>query len=218
MQTGVQFNTVVKQNAGHFSSLEQLYLSGCHIRSIDPGAFTDLTDLRWLDLSDNMLGTLVDRTFAGLSLEHLFLNGNRQLVLVPGSFADLQLTSGLYLHDCNMTSLLVTSPAFLSMPRTLWLQNNALRSLDAAWRPLVETLIDFRLDSNPLHCDCRVGWLYQVAVERRAGPSYHRRRWSLPDCASPPEFVNRSITDLDRSELAAECRRPQFLDIQAGVP
>src|SRR5664279_4712830 len=81
---------------GDRCSLEHLYISDCELRVIQPGAFSDLVDLRWLDLSDNLIETITDSTFAGLRLGHLFLNGNRGLVLVPGSFGALSV-SGLYM-------------------------------------------------------------------------------------------------------------------------
>jgi len=64
-------------------------------------AFSDLTQLRWLDLSDNRLRVIPRRAFDGLTLQHLFLNGNRHIRLQDGSFHGLA-TSGLYLHDCAL--------------------------------------------------------------------------------------------------------------------
>ena len=127
------------------SGLEHLYMSDCAISQIDAGAFVDLVHLRWLDLSDNLLGQLADGTFAGLRLHQLFLNGNRRLALDAGRpFADLTV-SGLYLHDCRLARLDAgTLAPMTGSLRVLWLSENRLSRLDPALSGLFASLDHFR--------------------------------------------------------------------------
>jgi len=47
--------TVTRSNVSEYPVLEHLYLSECGLEHIEPGAFSHLTHLRWLDLSNNRI-------------------------------------------------------------------------------------------------------------------------------------------------------------------
>ena len=77
---GNQFESGVlkRSNLTSYPELEHLYFSECGIETIEAGAFVDLKNLQWLDISNNRIRIIADETFRGLSLQHLFLNGKQK--------------------------------------------------------------------------------------------------------------------------------------------
>jgi len=174
------------------------------------GTFADLSDLRWLDLSNNRIRALAAGTFAGLALQHLFLNGNRHVQLVPGSFNQL-VTTGLYLHDCSLSRL----PADVLRPlnatlRYLWLNGNELTVVDVGLRPLFDSLSHLRLGSNPLHCNCETTWLKETFDQ---SPDTFRGA-AAPSCLTPARLRGRYFADLLPTDF--RCRPPAFSDIETA--
>lgn len=189
--------------------LEHLYMSECGIEELEPSTFADLYGLRWLDVSNNRLRRLERDTFRDLSLEHLFLNGNREIEILPDSFHGL-VTTGLYLHDCLLSSL---APEALhpvrSGLRSLWLNGNRLEKVDRGLLEVFSTLHHLRLGSNPLLCNCDVIWLKEFfdnneEIFRGALP---------PTCAWPAKLRARHFSELD-VELF-RCRVPMFSRVEA---
>jgi len=174
------------------------------------GTFSDLSHLRWLDLSNNRIRALAAGTFAGLALQHLFLNGNRHVELVPGSFDGL-VTTGLYLHDCSLSRL----PADVLKPlnatlRYLWLNGNELTVVDVGLLPLFDSLSHLRLGSNPLHCNCEMTWLKDT-FDR--SPNTFRGA-AAPSCLTPVRLRGRYFGDLQPTDF--RCQPPAFSDIETA--
>lgn len=189
--------------------LEHLYMSECGIEELEPSTFADLFGLRWLDVSNNRLRRLERDTFRDLSLEHLFLNGNREIEILPDSFHGLA-TTGLYLHDCLLSSL---APEALHPVRSglryLWLNGNRLERVDRGLLEVFSSLHHLRLGSNPLLCNCDVIWLKEFFdsnedIFRGALP---------PTCAWPAKLKARHFSELD-VELF-RCRVPMFSRVEA---
>lgn len=196
-----------RSNLSGFVELEHLYLSECAIEAIDVGAFGNLPDLKWLDLSNNQIKVLLDQTFLGLSLEHLFLNGNRNVQLLPGSFEGLG-TIGLYLHDCSLARLRpeVLAPLHRTL-KNLWLNGNELERLDRRFVELFSRLMHLRLGTNPLQCSCDAVWLKEFFD--RSSDTF---RGSLPpSCLSPRPLKGRYFSELSLFDL--RCQMPQFTSI-----
>jgi hypothetical protein len=150
-----------------------------------------------------------DETFRGVNLQHLFLNGNRHIQLMSGSFQGLS-TTGLYLHDCSLTSL---SPDVLAplnaTVRYLWLNGNDLDRVDRRVAPLFAGLQHLRLGANPLRCDCSTVWLKQffdasADVFRNSPP---------PSCRGPPRLRGRLFNESTVDEF--RCVAPQFTRAEA---
>jgi hypothetical protein len=178
--------------------------------SLQVGTFSDLTHLLWLDLSNNRIRAIADRQFAGLSLQHLFLNGNRHVDLRPASFDGL-VTTGLYLHDCSLSTLPVDVLAPLnSSLRYLWLNGNELTSLSVAHRPLFGTLSHLRLGSNPLHCNCETSWLKDLFD---LVPDVFRGA-AAPSCLTPQRFRGRHFNDVSSNDF--RCQAPAFSNIETA--
>lgn len=152
---------------------------------------------------------ITEDTFRGVSLQHLFLNGNRQIQLVPGSFQGLS-TTGLYLHDCSLTSL---SPDILTplnaTIRNLWLNGNDLHRIDKRLSLMFSSLQHLRLGANPLHCDCSTMWLKQLFD---TSPDIFRGS-TAPSCSGPPRLKGRLFNDSTVDEF--RCTAPQFTRAEA---
>jgi len=172
--------------------------------------FADLTQLRWLDLSDNRLRVIPHRAFYGLTLQHLFLNGNHDIRLQPGSFDGL-VTSGLYLHDCALQVLLPDT--LLPLNGTLvnlWLNGNRLTGVDRRLSSIFSQLSHLRLGANPLHCGCETFWL-KTLYDRQGGATF--RGAEPPTCWTPRRLRDRHFDQLTSDDL--QCSAPSFGNIDA---
>ena len=177
---------------------------------VQVNTFADLTRLRWLDLSDNRLNVIPHRAFHGLTLQHLFLNGNQDIRLLPGSFDGL-VTSGLYLHDCQLQVLLPEILAPLNGTLVnLWLNGNRLKGIDRRLAPVFSQLSHLRLGANPLHCGCQALWLKQL-YDRQGGATF--RGAEPPTCWTPSRLRTRHFDQLTSADL--HCTAPSFGNIDA---
>jgi len=188
-------------------------MSDCAISKIEAGAFVDLVQLRWLDLSDNRLTSLSDATFAGLHLHQLFLNGNQRLALNVGRpFANLTVF-GLYLHDCQLTRVDARTLAPLDGSlRVLWLSENRLSRLDPALGGLFRSLDHFRLTDNRLHCNCELSWLWRAYDEQRRRRGKDLMAEEAPECLSPASLRGRHFGELSDGDL--RCSTPTLADVE----
>ena len=208
---GNQFQMPYIRRANFSSTLarlERLYLSDCGIETIQPDAFRDMTQLKWLDLSSNRIREIQPNSFASMPLQHLFLNGNRQLRLSPESFAGGLRLSGLYLHDCSLSSL---SPDVLSplngTLKNLWLNGNAIERLNRRHYSLFASLSHLRLASNPFHCNCESAWLKEL-LDSRQDLVYGS---PTPSCSSPARLKGMGFEKLLVSDFF--CLAPVFNNI-----
>jgi len=177
---------------------------------VQVNTFADLTQLRWLDLSDNRLRVIPHRAFYGLTLQHLFLNGNHDIRLQPGSF-DRLVTSGLYLHDCALQALLPDT--LLPLNGTLvnlWLNGNRLTGVDRRLSSIFSQLSHLRLGANPLHCGCETFWL-KTLYDRQGGATF--RGAEPPTCWTPRRLRDRHFDQLTSDDL--QCSAPSFGNIDA---
>ena len=198
------------------SELERLYMSDCAISKIEAGAFVDLVRLRWLDLSDNRLASLSDGTFAGLHLHQLFLNGNHRLALDSGRpFANVTVY-GLYLHDCRLSRIKVSTLAPLDGSlRVLWLSENRLTRLEPALSRLFASLDQFRLADNRLHCNCELSWLWRLHDDQRRRADKDLTSEEAAECVSPTSLRGRLFSELTSDDL--RCRAPTLADVEATL-
>ncbi len=198
-----------RANFSDYPLLEHLYISECGVERIEIETFVDLTNLKWLDLSNNRIRLLQDYSFRGLHLQHLFLNGNRNLQLKDNSFSGLE-TTGLYLHDCSMQKLVrdVLSPLNMTL-RYLWLNGNELERLDKKLLPVFHSLSHLRLGSNPLHCNCEVVWFKEFYDKN--GDMF--KGAPPPSCLTPQRLKGKYFNTLSLFDF--RCQAPVFNNIDA---
>lgn len=202
-------NVLQRANFSQYPDLEHLYLSECGIEKIEVETFVDLSNLKWLDLSNNRIRVIEDFTFRGLSLMHLFLNGNRNIEIKANSFKGLD-ANGLYLHDCSLKKIVVEVLSPLnSTLRYLWLNGNEMDRLDKKMLSLFNTLSHLRLGSNPLHCNCEIQWLkefYDRSEETFKGAV-------APSCLTPLRMKGKFFNELSQYDF--KCQPPVFNNIDA---
>jgi len=198
-----------KSNFSSLPLLEHLYLSECGIESLGTDTFSDLKNLKWLDLSNNQLHVIQDYTFRGISLQNLFLNGNRGLQLQSSSLSGLRV-NGLYLHDCGLQDLQPDAlRAANDTIRYLWLNGNELETLDRGFLPIFRTLSHLRLGTNPLHCNCQITWIKEFLDKN----SDIFEGASPPSCLTPQRMRGRYFDDVALFDF--QCQAPVFNNIDA---
>ncbi|KAJ9583934.1 hypothetical protein L9F63_021708 [Diploptera punctata] len=131
----------------HLNDLPPISLQGTtKLQSIDLGSnylinvshsFFTLTDLKYLNLEENEILTLEERTFRDLSnLKTLLLNGNRIHKVNKNVFQKNTRITKLTFHNNNISVL----------------EKEMLK-------PLVN-LVQLDMDSNPFKCDCKLQTVY----------------------------------------------------------
>uniref|UniRef100_A0A0V0J6I3 EGF-like domain-containing protein n=1 Tax=Schistocephalus solidus TaxID=70667 RepID=A0A0V0J6I3_SCHSO len=109
---GFPLHRLEKANFDELPGLTQLVLSQNEIEEIEDGAFENLSNLQYLDLSSNWLTCLSANTFSGLGqLKSLLLSNNRIQRIAPESFdlkpnlQKLDLTGNPLTCDCYLVAL-----------------------------------------------------------------------------------------------------------------
>ncbi|KAK7110466.1 hypothetical protein V1264_014335 [Littorina saxatilis] len=200
---------LTRRNFTNLMKLQKLYMSRCGIETIALDTFSDLSDLVWLDISNNKITFLADYTFRGLHLKHLFINDNKGIQLSSEAFEGMS-TQGMYMHNCGISklSVKVMSPLNGTL-RTLWLYQNDFESFSEEWLYLFNTLGHLRLGRNPFHCNCEIGWLQKFF-------SKHNSVFSggeLPSCSTPALVRNKPFSNLTADDF--RCELPTFRNVDA---
>ncbi|NWV22708.1 LRC19 protein, partial [Origma solitaria] len=138
----------------HFPSLHSLNLSSNAKLTLSPAVFSNLRELRLLDLSSCGITDIHMDTFTGLGNLHTLLLRNNSL------------------QELDVPFLLPLKALF-----HLDLQHNMLVSVDIWSLQLMETVPQVCLEGNPWVCDCSVHPLQQWLQHRRG----ERRGWVAED-------------------------------------
>ena len=208
-QNPFQNPDLTRRNFTNLMKLQKLYMSRCGIETIALDTFTDLSDLVWLDISNNKISFIADYTFRGLHLKHLFINDNKGIQLSSGAFEGMS-TQGLYMHNSGISklSVKVMSPLNGTL-RTLWLYQNQFESFSEDWLYLFNTLGHLRLGRNPFHCNCEIGWLHKFFNKHSSVFS----GGELPSCSTPALVRNKRFSNLTADDF--RCELPTFRNVEA---
>lgn len=210
---------------GTLKSLQVLNLSRNAISLLQPSPmFTNLQQLRVLDLSHNYLGVdrqdvpdpkalrenkdLLRRLAPNLTaqefslepvadnLEVLLLNGNR-LATVPEQLSKriFPRLQVLCLDDNILTTIPDFSAALLPDLKNFTVKRNFLQSVPFYGIPVVQDTAD--LTDNPIRCDCEALWLQEWNAQTPA----QKGSIKLPQCSSPEGFRGRSLSSITAEAL-----------------
>lgn len=200
---------LTRRNFTNLVKLQKLYMSRCGIETIASDTFMDLSDLVWLDISNNRITFISDFTFRGLHLKHLFINDNQGIQLSAKAFEGMS-TQGLYMHNSGITTMSVDVIAPLNGTlKTLWLYQNQLETLSENWLYLFNSLGHVRLGRNPFHCNCELGWLHKFFNKHTSVFS----GGDLPTCSTPPLVRNKRFSNLTADDF--RCDLPTFRNVDA---
>ena len=112
-------------------NLTKLTLSQNNFTSVEPGALMSLTNLRELDLSQNQIDVIGDRSFSSLGrLDILRLDMNHIVTLPSGGFSGLKSLTSLDLSHNFLQSVATEALTALANLRELFLRDNDIISLD----------------------------------------------------------------------------------------
>lgn len=183
----------------YFGHLEVLLLRNVCMKLIEEDALSNLSNLRYLDLSINLLKSFYPNTFASNTLlEHLNLSTNSIKKLPPNQFClpklkILDLSNGFLEY--------IDEAAFANLPALQWLnlRNNKLKTL-----PFEINVTQLLLGGNPWSCDCMF-YLYSQRYDNSLAEDFkctdvdrNRKLWNeIP----PSDFNCDSLNDEQFREL-----------------
>jgi len=179
---------LVKINESSFSALskiEILSITDNHaVLGLTPSAFSNLTNLKSLELSDNALKSLPDGLFDGLEkLEKIDLSFNR-LNLTESLFGKPSGIREFMCQDCELESIPKAVLEKLPNLTSLNLNQNSFVTLPAGAFSAVSSLKELSLDN------CRIGSINVDAFRSLASLTYlnlgHNSLRELPQCLLLP--------------------------------
>uniref|UniRef100_A0A6A7G1H5 Leucine-rich repeat neuronal protein 4-like n=1 Tax=Hirondellea gigas TaxID=1518452 RepID=A0A6A7G1H5_9CRUS len=210
-----QISAVTERAFEQLINLNYLNLSRNNISVIHPDAFIGLGRLKTLNLLDNRLHTVPTEVFPPLKkLSYLDLSGNLFPSIPRDFLRDLPSLVSLRIERCPRLEV-ISQDAFVNgwgLLRLSLSQNPLLKRLPpAALAPLLKlqsldisscgiealqpTQIPMRelkmldISGNPLHCNCSLMWLADVATNHTLAPG-------SPSCAAPPSLYGVPLREL----------------------
>ncbi|XP_037087705.1 leucine-rich repeat-containing protein 24-like [Pollicipes pollicipes] len=190
-------------------NLQKILLADCRLRRVDDAAFSGLTNLVYLDLSDNALTALPKRSFGAVgALRELKAAANPIRRVDEDTFAAVPGLVKLDLGGCQIGEVEPAAFDPLRIIESLKLSSNRLRELPERAVVALDQLHNVELHANPWECDCRLrpmrDWLRRNNIPYPVPPS----------CHGPPRLAGRSFEELGVNEFAC---RPQLLPMVREV-
>ncbi|KAK4292491.1 hypothetical protein Pmani_034751 [Petrolisthes manimaculis] len=162
----VKINSIPTGAFRDLANLTFLELTGNRITQISFKDFLPLTKLRSLFLGQNLIVEIKNKTFVGTPhLEKLYLFSNKIVNIELAAFSGLNNLSWLLLNNNLLKRL--PSTIFRRTPRLLRLQidSNKFMRLPEGLLDELKIVEQVKLSMNPWHCDCFIlyltGWLHR---------------------------------------------------------
>ena len=144
--------------------LRELWLYSCRLTDISFLTLTpSLYGLTRLDLYHNPITRIQPGIFSNYTnLVKLYLNTNRIAQLECGAFTGLNNLEYIHLYSNPIQNICFTAFEGLESLTGLNLVSTSLTSLSSRMFEYLHSLKNIRLSSTPLHCDCSLQWLSRV--------------------------------------------------------
>lgn len=203
-------------------SLKQLAIRHTNIKKIEPRAFSALTKLESLDLSNNDNLIISTDSFNGLKIRILIINNINGLSLKKDVFRGLDVMS-LSISNCGITTIDYDTlhPLSKSLLK-LFLQKNQIKTLEPKLNLIFKQLDSLDLSENDFHCDCNIKWIAEFYKERLDNKNFNVDKFQtsyrlLPKCASPKHLESRMVTKINNEEIVCESPRIFELNLQLNT-
>lgn len=187
-------------NRANLVNLQKIYLTKCHIKTIERYAFRALRNLVELDLSDNLLNIIPSHAFESMDeLRELKLIGNPIQRIQNDAFVKLSQLVRLELSNCHLTTIDVR--AFTGLETSLeWLKldSNKLTEIHVAAVISLQNLHGFELAGNPWNCTCILRPLREWML--RENIPYN----IPPMCQYPNRLASKTWDKIDLDEYACK--------------
>ncbi|XP_059481701.1 leucine-rich repeat-containing protein 24 [Neocloeon triangulifer] len=181
-------------------NLHKLFMKGCNITSIDPGAFNGLEIVIEIDLSLNDIKKLDSRTFQeNYRLRLLYLNHNPIEKLEDGLFSNHTYLQTVELDNNRINQ--IGPKTFANTPnlQRLKLEGNRLTYLRLNTVSQMSKLKSLVLANNPWRCDCKLRPLRDWVEERKLNSQPTR-------CQEPDRLKDKLWSDIGSDEFACPPR------------
>ncbi|GLV38110.1 meiotic 9 [Carabus blaptoides fortunei] len=210
MVYGVMFLVQIKVCVGqgyffssHYAaSLQTVIFRFCNISTIHPDAFLKLTELTYLDLSNNKISTLNKHTF----------KGNRQLSsLILTKNLIKQIDNELFRNLKSLIKFDIGYNKLERIDRHAFVRNEALKYLDVRGNSLTEidgniikelvNLRTFYHHGNPWICDCFLNRLREIVLNKNIIYELYNVQ---PICTAPHRLLNKELYKLNSTDFTCD--------------
>lgn len=157
--------------------------------------------LERLDISENLLEKLLPVDAANLSqLQQLYVEDMPQLEgIAAHAFAQLHQVQAMSFQNCRRLSWLdgeafIPAEGNVTLPplRTLSFRGTMLRNFNVSLSPVFGKLTQLDLNGVPLHCDCQLVWLKDLAIQTNGR------------CLRPARIRGMLVSSVRRDEFSCE--------------
>ena len=189
-----QIKYIESHTFSSYVSLDELFLTGNKITSIEPEAFLG-TKLSWLSFRKNKLKCIPDlgaitSTLYALDMSYNYIH-QCEIKIPNSTFPQLSIIDLTNNRLSKLPSICYLSPKL----STLYINNNYFVTLED-FRDIAPALYQVKFDRNPLVCDCRVAWLKGVDGLREVG---------TVQCSKSGPNPGQYWRQLDKSHLGNSC-------------
>lgn len=154
----IQIITNDEFSRANLLNLQKLFLTKCHLKTIERFTFRKLINLVELDLSDNLLSMVPSHALESIpELRELKLIGNPIQRIYNDAFVKVPQLIRLELSNCHLTKIDVR--AFAGLETSLeWLNLdcNKLSDIQVEAVLLLQNLHGLELAANPWNCSCKL--------------------------------------------------------------
>lgn len=182
-----------------FKKTRNLRVENLDIQTLEEGAFTEFSQLEYLQILDNIIFEIPTRVFDKLStVKALFLDDNGIQHIAEGAFDDMPKLVILSLSHNRLST--ITPEWFRAKPllRLLNLDNNRIRSLNCGDFKLLEGTETMYLNGLYLQIALNNNWMTSVSNRTFEGLHYiSGLTLSYNELTEMPIFENVKIRDLN---------------------
>lgn len=207
-----------RHNLTGLSHLNYLKVIYCRLKAVEMRAFENMKNLKYLDLSHNILKIIQPFTFSGLNLNELHLMENSGLTLSIDSFSEMNAAT-INLRSNDIKSIQYNVFAKTNFKK-LHLYQNRITVIDQRFSEIfarTNSIID--LTGNPLDCSCEMRWMLPLLKEKFNNPQYAKYMKTINfTCATPSKLLGREMKSLSTLDMPCPSAKITTIIVALGIP